>query len=65
MPAGLPDDCDAFNVLLMNAKVGATDGNGDASLHGAITGDDLNEHMQCVVGRGVGGGSEGWGRECL
>ncbi len=43
MDAGLPDHCDAFNVLLVDAEVGASDGDGDSSPQGAVERDDLHE----------------------
>lgn len=46
MDAGLPSHCDAFNVSLMDAEVGASDGDGDASQHGAETRGDLDVEMQ-------------------
>lgn len=51
MDTRLADHCNAFNIFLVDSKVGATDGDGDASPHGAETRDDLDEKIQCV---GVG-----------
>lgn len=56
MDAGLPDHTDVFNVFLVDAEVGAADGDGDSSQHGAETRDDLDggEAM------GAGGGCACW-----
>lgn len=46
MNAGLPSHRDAFNVSLIDAEVGAADGDGDASQHGAEKRADLDVEMQ-------------------
>ena len=46
--AGLSDHRDAFNIFFINAEVGAANGDGDASLHGAVKGDNLDEEIQSV-----------------
>ena len=48
MDAGLSDHSDAFNVFPLDAKVGATDGDGDASQHGSETRDDLGGEIHSV-----------------
>lgn len=52
MDTGLPNHGDAFNVFLVDAEVGAPDGDGDSSLQGTKTGDDLDGGYT-VVGVGV------------
>lgn len=42
MDTGHPDHAYAFNVFLVDAEVGAPDGDGDSSLQGAETRDDLD-----------------------
>lgn len=51
MVAGLPDHSDAFNVFLVDAKVGAPDGDGDSSQQGTEKRDDLDGEKECW-GRG-------------
>lgn len=46
MDAGLPGHGDTFDVLSVDAEVGAPDGDGDSSSQRAETGDDLREEVQ-------------------
>ena len=46
MDTRLPSHSDALNVLPVDAEVGAPDGDGDSSLHGAETWDDLEGKIQ-------------------
>lgn len=46
MDTWLPGHGDAFNVLPVDAEVGALDGDGDSSLHGAETWDNLDGEIQ-------------------
>lgn len=46
MVTRLPDHADALNVFLVDAEVGAPDGDGDPSPHGAKTRDDLDGETQ-------------------
>lgn len=46
MDARLADHSDVFNVLPVDAEVGALNSDGDSSLHGAKTRDDLDEGIQ-------------------
>lgn len=51
MDTRFSDYRDAFNILLVDAKVGATNGDGDASPPGSKTRDNLKGKTECV---GVG-----------
>lgn len=54
MDARFADHSDVFNVLPVDAEVGALNSDGDSSPHGAKTRDDLDEEMGWV-GWGWGG----------
>lgn len=45
MDARLPDHSDVFNVLPLDAEVGAPNSDGDSSPQGAKTRDDLDEEI--------------------
>lgn len=53
MDTGLPNHCDAFYVFFMDAEVGTANGDGDASLQGAIMRDDLDGE-NTTYGGGLG-----------
>lgn len=46
MDTGLSNHCDGFNVFLVDAEVGAPNGDGDASLQGPKVRDDLDGKTQ-------------------
>lgn len=60
MDAGLSDHGDAFNVFPVDAKVGATDSDGDAAQHGSETRDDLDGKIRRAKVRWVFYGKEGF-----
>lgn len=46
MDTWLPNHADAFNVFLVDAEVGAADGDGDPSPQGTESRDDLDGEIQ-------------------
>lgn len=52
MDAGLASHSDAFNVVPVDSQVGAQDGDGDSSLHGPKTRNDLRQETR-RRGRGL------------